>query len=69
MKKTLFVSGMTCHKCEAHVKMALEDLENIESVEVNLKDEKAIVSMKEEVADEILKNAVEEFGYKVTEIN
>ncbi|MBP2027949.1 copper chaperone CopZ [Acetoanaerobium pronyense] len=69
MKKTLSVSGMTCHKCEAHVKMALEDVENVESVEVDLKGGKAVVSMKEEVSDSTLKSAVEEFGYQVTEIN
>ena len=69
MKKKLSVFGMTCHKCVAHVKMALEELEQVESAEVSLQDQSAVVELKEDVADEVLKNAVEEFGYEVRAIN
>ena len=68
MKKTLSVFGMTCHKCVAHVKMALEELEQVKSAEVSLQEQSAVVELNEDVADEVLKNAVEEFGYEVGEI-
>ena len=69
MKKTLSVFGMTCHKCVAHVKMALEELDQVESAEVSLQNQSAGVELKEDLADEVLKNAVEEFGYEVRSIN
>ena len=69
MKKTLSVFGMTCHKCVAHVKMALEELNEVKSAEVSLQEQSAVVELNEDVADEVLKNAVEEFGYEVREVN
>ncbi len=69
MKKTLSVCGMTYHKCVVLVKMALEELEQVESAEVSLQDQSAVVELKEDLADEVLKNAVEEFGYEVRSIN
>ena len=48
--------------------MALEELEQVKSAEVSLQEQSAVVVLNEDVADEVLKNAVEEFGYEVREI-
>jgi Heavy-metal-associated domain. len=48
--------------------MALEELEQVKSAEVSLQEQSAVVELNEDVADEVLKNAVEEFGYEVREI-
>ena len=36
MKKTISIEGMSCNHCVAHVKEALEGLEGVTSVKVNL---------------------------------
>lgn len=68
MKKTIAVEGMMCEHCVAHVKEALEKVEGVKSVKVNLKKKTAVVSMKEDISDDILVQAVVDAGYKVTEV-
>jgi len=66
MKTTLHVNGMTCAHCEAAVKGALEDLEGIQSVEVNLDAGEVDVTFEEaKVTIDDMKNAVEDQGYDV----
>ena len=68
MTKTLKVNGMMCMHCEARVKKALEALEQVESAEVSHEAGTAVVTLKEDVKDEILKQAVEAQDYEVTEV-
>lgn len=68
MKKTMKIDGMMCPHCEAAVKKALEALEGVEAAEVSHEAGTAIVSMSAEVADAVLKDAVEAKDYKVTGI-
>ena len=68
MKKTIFVEGMMCEHCKARVEKALGAVDGIEKAEVNLKKGTATVKFKEEIANEILKKAVEEQGYTVKNI-
>ncbi len=68
MKKQLLIRGMMCGHCEVSVKQALEQLPQVEEAAVNYKEGTAMVSLKEAVADEVLKKAVEDRGYHVTEI-
>ncbi|MCH5344082.1 MAG: heavy metal translocating P-type ATPase [Acetatifactor sp.] len=68
MKKTLQVEGMMCGHCEASVKKALEALEQVEEALVSHETGIAEVSLKADVADEVLKKAVEDQDYKVLEI-
>lgn len=68
MKKTMKIEGMMCPHCEAAVKKALEALEGVEAAEVSHEAGTAIVSMSAEVADAVLKDAVEAKDYKVTGI-
>ena len=68
MKKVLKVEGMMCEHCKARVEKALESVEDVEKVKVDLKDGTATVKSKVELSDDVLKKAVEDQGYKVTEI-
>ena len=68
MKKTLKVEGMMCGHCEARVKKALEALPEVDEAVVSHEAGTAIVTLNAEVADEVLKNAVEAQDYKVTGI-
>ena len=68
MKKTLNVEGMMCGHCEARVKKALEALPEVDEAVVSHEAGTAIVTLNAEVADDVLKNAVEAQDYKVTGI-
>lgn len=67
MKKVLLVEGMSCGHCEKAVKDALDELDGVKLVNVNL-DSKKVEVEGEKLQDNILKEAVEEAGYHVLEI-
>ena len=62
MKKKLLIEGMSCNHCVMHVKNALLDLEEVTNADVNLDTNSAIIDVSKNVADETLKEAVEEAG-------
>ena len=68
MKKTLKVEGMMCGHCEARVKKALEALPEVDEAVVSHEAGTAIVTLNAEIADDVLKNAVEAQDNKVTVI-
>ncbi len=68
MEKTLKIDGMMCSHCVMHVQKALSALPDISEVTVSLEEKTAHVKLEQHVADDILKKAVAEVGYKVTEI-
>lgn len=68
MNKTLKIEGMMCSHCEMHTKKALEALEGVTNAEVSHESGTAVVTLEKDIADDILKQAVSEQGYKVTEI-
>jgi len=63
MTKILTVDGMMCPRCQAHVQKALESVEGVVSVEVNLEEKTATVTLNADVSDEVLTAAVSEAGY------
>ncbi len=68
MKKTMKIEGMMCGHCEARVKKCLEALEGVALAEVSHEAGTAVVTLEKEVADDVLKKAVEDQDYKVLEI-
>lgn len=69
MKKTLKIEGMMCQHCVAHVTKALQGVEGVTVVDVNLKKKTAIVELGAEVANETLTAAITEAGYEVKKIS
>jgi Cu2+-exporting ATPase len=65
MTKTLKVEGMMCPHCEARVKKALEAVDGVESAVADHTAGTAVVTLKADVADDILAKAVEAQDYKV----
>ena len=65
MTKTIKIEGMMCGHCEAAVKKALEALEQVENAEVSHEAGTAIVTLKSEISDDLLKKTVEDKDYKV----
>ena len=69
MEKHLDIEGMMCGHCSGTVKKALEALPQVEKAEVSHETGKAVVTLKEAVADEVLKKAVEDQEYTVKSIS
>lgn len=68
MKKTLKIEGMMCGHCEMHVKKALEALDGVTNAEVSHKTGTAVITLVKDVSNDVLKQAVAEQGYEVTDI-
>ena len=68
MKKTIQITGMMCGHCEAAVKKALESLPEVSLAEVSHEKGTAVVTLEQEVSDDVLKKTVEEKDYTVTGI-
>ena len=64
--KTLNVTGMMCQHCVAHVKKALEGVDGVSTVDVNLEAGTATVKAADSVTDEALVAAVVDAGYEAT---
>ena len=68
MEKTMKIEGMMCGHCEANVKKCLEALTEVDQAVVSHESGTAVVTLHEELADDVLKKAVEEQDYKVLSI-
>ena len=68
MKKTMKIEGMMCKHCEAHVKKALEALEQVDEAVTSHEAGTAVLTLHGDVADDMLKATVEAEGYTVVGI-
>ncbi|MCD8231486.1 MAG: heavy metal translocating P-type ATPase [Clostridiales bacterium] len=68
MEKTIEIKGMMCGHCEKHVKNALEALDGVVSAEASHEKGTAVVTLNTDVADDVLKKAVEDADYEVVAI-
>ena len=68
MTKTMKIEGMMCGHCEARVKKTLEAIEGVETAEVSHETGTAVVTLTQELDNEVLKEAVEAQDYTVTSV-
>ena len=68
MVKTMKIEGMMCGHCEAAVKKALEAIDGVASAEVSHTDGTAVVTLSKPVENAVLRKAVEDKDYTVTNI-
>ena len=68
MEKTMKIEGMMCSHCEAAVKKALEAVDGVASAEVSHTSGTAVVTLSKPVDNAVLKKAVEDKDYTVTDI-
>ena len=59
---------MMCEHCEARVKKALEALTGVEKAVADHNAGTAVVTLSADVADDVLKKAVEDQDYKVVSV-
>ena len=67
MKKIIEINGMSCGHCQARVEKVLNAIEGVDA-KVELKKNRAVVTISKEVSDETMKEAVTEAGYEVVSI-
>lgn len=68
MKKRIIVEGMSCGHCVNHVKTALEDLNGVTNVSVDLASKTAVVEANSDIQDADIKFVIEDAGYEVVSI-
>ena len=62
--RTIDVDGMTCEKCIYKVVRALEKIDGVKIAAASLEKQSAQVGLKENISDEILREAINKAGYK-----
>lgn len=67
MKKIMEISGMSCSHCQARVEKALNAIDGVQA-KVDLKKNRAVITMDKNLEDELLKKAVTEAGYEVVSL-
>ena len=65
MTKTMKIEGMMCGHCEARVKKTLEAIDGVKEAVVSHEAGTAVVTLEKDVADQVLKDAVEAQDYPV----
>ena len=65
MEKTLKINGMMCMHCSGRVQKALEAIDGVVSANVSHETGTAVVTLNQNVADDVLKKAVTDAGYQV----
>ena len=68
IRKTIFINGMSCGHCSKRVEEALKFVNGVKSVKVSLEEKKADVTLKKDIDNEVLKNAVEDVGFEVVNV-
>lgn len=68
MEKIMKVEGMMCGHCEMHVQKALEALDGVSKAIANHNDGTVTVTLFKDVANDVLKKAVEDAGYTVLSV-
>jgi Cu+-exporting ATPase len=66
MKRKYKIEGMFCSACESHVRRAVDKINNVESVDVNLLSNTMVVSYKGDLNDETIFENVKRAGYRAT---
>lgn len=68
MQKTIYIQGMMCKHCEAHVLKALSELNDVNVISVDHESGMAVIELSAPVADSLIFNQISKLDYKVTKI-
>ena len=66
--KTIFINGMSCGHCSKRVEAALKSVNGVKSVKVSLEEKKADIIFKNDIDNDVLKNAVKNVGFEVVNV-
>ena len=68
LKVTMKIDGMSCGMCEAHINDAIRKVFSVKKVTSSHRKGITELLIQDAVDTQLLKHAVEEFGYKVWDI-
>lgn len=68
MKKIINIDGMHCMSCASRASKALSSVQGVEEVDIQLRKNRAVVTVGANVTDQALKDAVNEAGYQAVSI-
>lgn len=68
LKVTMKIDGMSCGMCEAHINDAIRKVFSVKKVTSSHRKGITELLIQDAVDTQLLKHAVEEFGYKVLDI-
>lgn len=67
IKKVINIEGMHCNHCAMSVTNALESIEGVSKVKVDLDKKQATITSSVEIDDKLIKEKIEELDFKVVE--
>lgn len=67
IKKTIKVDGMHCEHCANKVINALENIEGIEKVKVNLNTKEVLITSSVDIDNNLIKETISKLDYQVIE--
>ncbi len=65
IKKVINIEGMHCNHCVKKVTEALESIDGVSKVKVNLAKKEAVITSEKEIDDQIINSKIDELGFKV----
>ena len=68
-KKTIKIEGMMCSRCVAHVTKALQGVDGVTEIDVNLKKKTATVKLDKEIDNSLFVAVITDAGYEVKKIS
>lgn len=68
MTKTIKIDGMMCPHCEGRVKQCLEGFSQVSSADVSHERGDAIITVSADISNDVIKETIENQGYKVISI-
>ncbi len=66
--KIIYIEGMQCNHCKMSVEKALDKLEGINKVEVNLENKNAVIELEKKIDNNKIKEVIKEAGFEVKDI-
>lgn len=65
---TVMVEGMMCGGCETRIQNALKAQKEVQEVRASHTDGKVVISLKEDLAESVIREKIENLGFKVKEM-
>lgn len=67
--KTIYIEGMQCEHCKMRVEKALNSIEGVTKVSVDLENKNAVIEYEGKIDESKIKEAIEDIGFEVSKIS
>ena len=63
ISKTVKIGGMSCNHCKNRIETAFKALDEVKSIDVSLENNTAVITLKKNLSDEVIRNTIEDLGF------